>query len=548
MLTDPKFNGDWSRTIASILYEEGVRDICISPGNRNTPLVIAMTLHKGLSCTSHIDERSGAFFGLGLSKITNRPTVIITTSGTATANLYPAIIEANLSQVPLIIITADRPNDLVGTGENQTIQQRDLYGYQVRYFQDLGMPIESTNTLKGILKRIYRISMGFNYSGLRENPPGPIHLNAPFNEPLYQSDDFKQPLSFKKDTKKIQIKYPEIKISNIKKEYTFISKSKKILIVCGRMDKLDNSILSLSKHINAPVLADPLSQIKYNVLHPNIISSYEYFLFNYTIDPDLVIRFGDKPTSKKLCSLLKDWDPITFLISPNGRFNDSSSNILNGDLRYLVDQFKSILSKSDEQWKNEIINLDKKSKLVLADKHHLEVLNGGTVAAECIKSLKDKDTLFIGNSLPIRDMDLYTFNCDKRVLTLANRGASGIDGIISTALGCASKRESNTLLLIGDLSFYHDMNGLIAKNRYSINITIVVENNSGGGIFKKLTINKNNDAFREFWQTPTNLDIQKIADLYGFNFYSSSTTLEFKEQLQRCLLNKSCNIIEAVIQ
>tara|TARA_B100000700_G_scaffold254081_1_gene286186 strand:- start:285 stop:1931 length:1647 start_codon:yes stop_codon:yes gene_type:complete len=548
MLIDSKYNGDWSRTIASVLFEEGVRDICISPGNRNTPLMIAMTSHKGLNCTSHIDERSGAFFGLGLSKITNRPTVIITTSGTATANLYPAVIEANLSQVPLIVLTADRPDELIGTGENQTIQQRDLYGYQVRYFQDLGMPIENTNTLKGILKRIYRISMGFNHSGLRENPPGPIHLNAPFNEPLYQPDDLKQTSLFIKDTKKIQIKYPEIKISNIKKEYSFISKSKKPLIVCGRMNKLDNNILSLSNQINAPVLADPLSQIRYNISYSNIISSYDHFLSDCTIEPDLVIRFGDKPTSKKLCTLLKDWDPFTLFISPLGRFNDRSSNILSGDLSFIVDQLKSILPKSDDQWLNEVISLDKESKLILEDKYHSDLLNGRSIAIECIKSLNDDDTFFIGNSLPIRDMDFFTVNCDKKVLTLANRGASGIDGVVSTALGCASKRESNTLLLIGDLSLYHDMNGLIAANRYSINITIVVENNRGGGIFKKLSLDKNNDAFKEFWKTPTNLEIKKIADLYGFNFYSSSSTVEFKKQLQMCLSNKGFNMIEAVIQ
>ena len=312
-------------------------------------------------------------------------------------------------------------------------------------------------------------------------------------------------------------------------------------------ERIDDRILSLSEHINAPVLADPLSQIRYNVSHRNIISSYDNFLNNYTIEPDLVIRFGDKPISKKLCYLLKDWDLFTLLISPNGRFNDRSSNILSGDLSYMVDQLKDILPKSDDKWINGIINFDKKSKLILKDKHQSDILNGGSIAAECIKSLKDDDTFFIGNSLPIRDMDLFTFNCDKRVLTLANRGASGIDGVVSTALGCASKSESNTLLLIGDLSLYHDMNGLLAANRYSINITIVVENNGGGGIFKKLSLDKNNDAFKEFWETPTNLDIQKIADLYGFNFYSSSTTVEFKEQLKMCQSNKGFNMIEAVI-
>jgi len=549
MHNDAKYNGQWAQIIASSLYIEGIRDVCISPGNRNTPLVIAMTSHEGLNCTSHIDERSCAFYGLGLSKITKLPTVIITTSGTATANLYPAIIEANLSQVPLIIITADRPNNLIGTGENQTIQQRDLYGYQVRYFQDLGIPNKNQNTLKGILKRIYRISMGLNHSALRENPPGPIHLNAPFNEPLFQPDDFENKVSVKKNRNQNKINYPQINHENINKDYNFISKSKKPIIICGRMNEFYNEILEFSDQINAPIFADPLSQIRYNTNHPNIISSYDHFLINNKIEPDLIIRFGEKPTSKKLCSLLKEWDPFTLLLSPNGRFNDSASYILNGDLNHNLDLLKDALSSSEnDTWKNSILNLDQDSEQFILNKLDSSKLNGGTIAIECIESLNKNDTFFIGNSLPIRDIDLYTSNTDKKILTVANRGASGIDGIISTALGCASKRDSHTLLLIGDLSFYHDMNGLLAANRYNINITIVIENNNGGGIFKKLSLDKNNNSFNEFWQTPTNLDIEKVASLYKFNFHRSSTIQDFRKHLNYCLSNKGLNMIEAIIQ
>ena len=549
MPTDAKYNGQWARIIASSFYDEGIRDICISPGNRNTPLVIGMTLHKGLNCTSHIDERSCAFYGLGLSKITKLPTVIITTSGTATANLYPAIIEANLSQVSLIILTADRPNNLVGTGENQTIQQRDLYGYQVRYFQDLGIPNENKNTLKGILKRVYRISMGLNHSGIRENPPGPIHLNAPFNEPLFQPSDFDKKLSFDKNENNNNIIYSKLNYDNIKNDYEFISKSKKPLIICGRMNELYNKIIDFSDSINAPIFADPLSQIRYNINHSNIISRYDHFLINNKIEPDLIIRFGEKPTSKKLCALLKEWDAFTLLLSPNGRFNDSASHILSGDLNHNLDLLKDAFSNSEnDAWKNSILNLDQDSEQFILNKLDSSKLNGGIVAIECIESLKKNDTFFIGNSLPIRDLDLYTSNTDKKILTLANRGASGIDGVISTALGCASKREPNTLLLIGDLSFYHDMNGLLAANRYNINITIVIENNNGGGIFKKLSLDKNNNAFNEFWETPTNLDIEKVANLYNFNFYRSMTTQDFRKHLNHCLSNKGLNMIEAVIQ
>tara|TARA_B100000131_G_scaffold80174_1_gene76916 strand:+ start:8391 stop:10043 length:1653 start_codon:yes stop_codon:yes gene_type:complete len=550
MIEDAKYNGLWSKVIASTLFKMGVRDICIAPGNRNTPLVISMTSYNGFNCTSHIDERSCAFYGLGLSKITQRPTVIITTSGTATANLYPAIIEANLSQIPLIILTADRPNSLVGTGENQTIQQRDLYGYQVRYFQDLGIPNKNTNTLEGVLKRIYRISMGLNHSMVRENPPGPVHLNAPFNEPLFELKDFDHVSNVESDQNEQIINYPKINYNSIKKDYSFIYKSQKPLVVCGRMNRVYNEIIDFADSINAPILADPLSQVRYNIKHANIISNYDDFLNSNTIEPDFIIRFGDKPISKKLCSLLTEWDHFTLLFSPNGRFNDSASNILSGDLKHNLELIKTALSPNqfNEKWKDHVLKLDNESEKSLSEKYHSSSLNGAQVAIECIDSLSSGDTFFIGNSLPIRELDIYTSNTDKKILTLANRGASGIDGIISTALGSSTKCKSNTLLLIGDLSFYHDMNGLLAANRYSLDITIVIGNNNGGGIFKKLSLDKNNKSFNEFWETPTNLDFEKVADLYNFNFYRSKTRQDFSKKLKECLLRKGCNIIEAIIQ
>ena len=539
------YNIEWSKNIANTLYEEGARDICISPGHRNTPLVLAMVKHPGLNCTSHVDERSASFFALGISKKNNYPTVIITTSGTATANLYPAIIEANLNQIPLIILTADRPKYLVGTGENQTIEQADLYGYHVRNFQSLDLPSNSKTTLRSIVKRTYRISMGLNHNFMRVNPPGPTHLNVPFKEPLFNSNDINMIYNYEVKDIPNKIIYPKI---DFNKEYDFIKKAKNIIIVCGRINNVYHNIISLSKEINAPIFADPLSQLRYNVKHKNIITNYEHFLAKEKLIPDLVIRIGKKPVSKNLNIFLNNWDNCTIFLSPNGRFNDNSSNLHSGDINHMINLLiKKIDKPNDDNWLKNIIKMNEKSGIKINEKINSSKFDSSKIVNQCIKSLKDNDVFFIGNSLPIRSLDYFTNNISKKITVLANRGASGIDGIVSTAMGVASKNKNNTLLLIGDLSFYHDMNGLIIANRYKINITIIVENNNGGGIFKKLNLDENNENFEEFWKTPINLKISKIADLYNYNYFEAKNIDELTLYLDQSLEIQGKNIIEANI-
>ena len=191
--------------------------------------------------------------------------------------------------------------------------------------------------------------------------------------------------------------------------------------------------------------------------------------------------------------------------------------------------------------------MNEKSGIKINEKINSSKFDSPKIVNQCIKSLKDNDVFFIGNSLPIRSLDYFTNNISKKITVLANRGASGIDGIVSTAMGVASKNKNNTLLLVGDLSFYHDMNGLITANRYKINITIIVENNNGGGIFKKLNLDENNENFEEFWKTPINLKISKIADLYNYNYFEAKNIDELMLYLNQSLERQGKNIIEAKI-
>ncbi len=268
----------------------GVRHACISPGARNSPLTFAFTERSEIKCFSHADERSSAFFALGLAKSTLKPVVLICTSGTAGANYFPAVIEASLGRVPIIILTADRPEYLVGTGANQTINQQNLFGIHVRYFFDVGLPEKDHKTLQKKIEFAFNHSTGIEF----KLPPGPVHLNFPFDEPLIPK-------------KNEAIISPSITIKNMEKpEINFsiptLEMAKTPIIIVGPMEgnTHEKELVQFGEKIQAPILADPLSQLRFGTENKIVLSNYDYFLRYKKINPDLVIRFGRKPTSKVL--------------------------------------------------------------------------------------------------------------------------------------------------------------------------------------------------------------------------------------------------------
>jgi 2-succinyl-5-enolpyruvyl-6-hydroxy-3-cyclohexene-1-carboxylate synthase len=530
----------WSCRIVSQLYNFGVRSVCISPGSRNTPLTLAFLDYDKFECSSHIDERSAAFFGLGIALKTQAPVAILSTSGTAAANFLPAVIEASQSRVPLIILTADRPSYLIGTGANQTIIQKDIYGYYVRSSKDLGLPLEKFTNLDFSISSALQMATGINSNNKLISPQGPIHLNIPFEEPLYGLDRVKEKIKLQSINRLSQsvLVEPEIEIPN----------SHSPIIICGRLPVDFNSqpIMELSSYLNAPILADSLSQIRYGESHPNIISSYNYFLNFDNISPDLVIRIGQKPVSKILCEKLNEWNDFTILIDECGRFNDDCNLVLIQDIESAVKLIKSKVNPVDPEWKDKVIELDSKIQNSII-KCHLDSWFEGAIAKVCFDSLSDGDSFFIGNSMPIRDVDMFVLTSEKIVNTYSNRGASGIDGIVSSALGVASKSDKETLLLVGDLSFYHDMNGLLAASRYNLNITIVVVNNRGGGIFSFLPISdEKSETFDEFWSTSHELDFSHVAKLYNCKYQKVDSIHSLNNALYESRNSKGINIIEAI--
>jgi len=527
-----QWNQTWSNTTVDCLVELGVKHACISPGSRNSALTHAFTSHKKIKSFSHIDERSGGFFALGIANASQTPVVLICTSGTAVANYLPAIIEASMSRIPIIILSADRPEYLTNTGANQTIQQKHFFGYHVRWFADVGLPKNNQQSLIDLLEKSVNISTG------NAQPPGPIHLNFPFEEPLLGKEIDKTTFTIKQSKKE----HPKI-------EYPCLLKSNKALIVAGRLSNKSefNSIIKLSEQLNAPIFADVLSQLRFNTVHPNIISNYHHFLKKQTINPDIIFRFGQKPVSKILNQKLDKWKPFTYLVDNFGHFNDDCPNVIKQSITEFTNSFQeNSIIKSDQKWVDLIRNLESNVKKSIQNYDHS--FYEGDIAQICVQSLTSDDQLILGNSMPIRDVDMFCDNSNNNIHTYCNRGASGIDGVVSTALGIASTNQDvHSLLLIGDLSFYHDMNGLLSAKRYGINCTIVVVNNNGGGIFSFLPhTDLHIETYPEFLTTSHGLEFEHIAKLYDCTYSKVGS----KEELEYLLFDKTkcgIHIIEVIV-
>jgi 2-succinyl-5-enolpyruvyl-6-hydroxy-3-cyclohexene-1-carboxylate synthase len=536
-------NLGWTRNTVLVLTKLGVEHVCISPGSRNTPLTIAFIENEFITCHSIIDERSSGFFALGIAKTSQKPVVILTTSGTATANLYPAIIEANLSRVPLLVLTADRPPYLIGTGANQTIDQQDLFGHHVRGFIDMGLP-NYLERLILVLKKSFLLSLGISHYGKKNNPAGPVHLNFPFDEPLINKEDLKKPievnsLMFKRlQIGRIEIEKPTDSIPKFL--FDSIKNDNKIIIVCGEGLTLEEKehLINLAENWNIPIFADCLSGIRFGFNSKYIFSHYHFYLNKMTI-PELVIRFGKKPNSKKLNEFLNIHQKKVILFDPVGRFNDDVGQIHS----YSVLQIPIIqIHPKNSEYINEV------TKLETAFINEFDTEKNKFIEKNIFRFLFDKlpneSYLFIGNSMPIRNIDNFVTTHPKKILTIGNRGASGIDGVISSALGMALlNTDSHNILIIGDVSFAHDLSALQIAKQNDIPLTIIVINNSGGQIFNKFPYAEFGiKDFEKFWITNPELNIKKTADLFGFEYLRIENLDEFEERTF-----KNQHIIEIVL-
>ncbi|WLR41200.1 2-succinyl-5-enolpyruvyl-6-hydroxy-3-cyclohexene-1-carboxylic-acid synthase [Bacillus carboniphilus] len=516
------------------LVQSGVEEVIISPGSRSTPLAMLFHSHPEINVYVHVDERSAGFFGLGIAKAKQKPVAILCTSGTASANYMPAIVEANLSRVPLIILTADRPHELRGVGAPQAIDQTHLYREHVKYFVDMAIPEDTKKLLtyaKTMASRAALESM--------KQPKGPVHLNFPFREPLTPnlSEDL-----WEECEQPIETSLGMSIIENFDAFEKELSATEKGLIVCGELHhpNFKEAILSLAEKTGFPILADPLSNLRYgNHDKTLIIDQYDTLLkdeqMKETLKPELVLRFGSMPVSKSIFQWFeKHADIKQWVIDAAGGWRDATLQAVKHiqcDEAYFCYTLANRLENIHlTDWTKRWLEANRISweimKLTPDDLPMFE----GHLYTQLPQILPNESSLFISNSMPIRDVDTFLSKCDKEFTCYANRGANGIDGIISSGLGI-SKVHKHVYLIIGDLSFYHDMNGLLAAKLYNLSITIILVNNNGGGIFSFLPQSKEKEHFETLFGTATDLDFSFAATMYGANYHRVTEWTQLKVAL-----------------
>ncbi len=545
----------WSDVFTNRLAELGVKHVCISPGSRSTPLTLAFSSNKLFTIYPIVDERSSAFFALGLAKKTKSPVAILTTSGTAVAELYPAIIEAFYQRIPLIVCTADRPRKLRGTGANQTINQHNIYKNHIRWFKDIGLPdLESLAAVREFAEDAVRVSFF--------EDRGPVHLNFQFEkpfEPKSHTDTVEVKLLEKiYSYSAFELKEPATKKIDFPKLAKKIYGKNGLILVGYNNFSIDfaKQVMRFSEKFGFPIYADGSSSLRFGThKKDNLIENFTAFVrekdFQQNFDPETIIQFGSAPTANVLLEFFKNSKAEKFLCNEYGDLNDPSLTAktifkMNPEnfceaITTAVSSQKNISSQWLEDWRTmNLIAGALKKNFVEESSFPFE----GRIPAEVIAELPDKANLFISNSLPIRDTDFFASPLNKRLTIFTNRGASGIDGINSTALGIAKVSKEPTYLIVGDLAFFHDMNGLHNSLKFNIPITIILVNNSGGGIFESLPISDYRDVMKNNFLTPLSIGFKKFVEAYSGKYVRIKNWNHLRKELKLLSVSRKITVLE----
>lgn len=531
----------------------GVRDVCACPGSRSTPLVMLAESHPDLRLWMHLDERSAAYFALGMAKATGCPVALVATSGTAAANFAPAAAEAFYGRVPLIILTADRPPELRDVGAPQTIDHAGLYGGHLKWHVEMPIP----EAVSGLADHA-RITAARCAATALTPPAGPVHVNFPFREPLLPDDlapwasgaAVRRTLSVSRGRRT-----PDAEsITALSRE---IAAGSRGVIVCGPQDDLalPPAVIALADRLGWPVLADPLSQARRHTRAQGnlIVDSYDAFLRSPAatarLVPDMILRLGGTPTSKSLGKWLEDNRAAPQLIVDDSPWRDpqhSASRFYQADAATFCSGLAARLhpEKQPLDWLREWQKLQSATRRVLGCALDEEQLSEPAVFIDLATVLPAGSVLLAGNSMPVRDLDTFYPACGAEVRFLANRGANGIDGVVSTALGACASGDRPLVAVLGDLSFYHDMNGLLAARRFGLAMTFIVINNDGGGIFSFLPQAAHREQFELLFGTPHGLEFRHASTLYGLDHMVPTNRLEFRDLVASSIASPGVQVIE----
>ncbi|WP_226569482.1 2-succinyl-5-enolpyruvyl-6-hydroxy-3-cyclohexene-1-carboxylic-acid synthase [Bacillus stratosphericus] len=530
----------------------GVKEAVVCPGSRSTPLAMMAFAHQQINVHVLVDERSAAFYALGLAKASQRPVLLICTSGTAAANFFPAMVEAHYSRVPLIVLTADRPHELREVGAPQAIDQQFLFGRFVKWFTDLALPEENQTMLRYVQTAAARAS----HISMQE-PKGPVQINVPLREPLFPDmsiDPFHQE---EKEAKKVLVAGQAFPHNLVLSELvSIINQATRGLIVAGELytEEDQEAVLSLARSLHFPILADPLSQLRNG--HESkefVMDAYDSLLKDEELQkhllPDMVIRFGPMPVSKPLFKWLeKHVEVKQIVVDAAGGFRDpglSASYLIESHVASFVDEVLNRANQhEDTNYLNRWQSVNSSFRTHGAHYSDEDLTFEGNVYRQLQHLLPKESVLFIGNSMPIRDVDTFFETQSKPFHMMANRGANGIDGVVSTAIGTYAALKQPISLVIGDLSFYHDMNGLLAAKLMQIPLTVVLLNNDGGGIFSFLPQASDEPYYEKLFGTPTGLNFEYASKLYGGIYSKPRTKQELHDVYMAHIHEPGLHLIE----
>ncbi|GAB4213931.1 MAG: 2-succinyl-5-enolpyruvyl-6-hydroxy-3-cyclohexene-1-carboxylic-acid synthase [Roseiflexaceae bacterium] len=554
--------------LVDALVRSGVRHFCVCPGSRSTPLALMIARHPQARLWMHLDERSAAFFGLGMAKWLGEPVALVCTSGTAAANFMPAVVEAFHGRVPLVVLTADRPHELREVGAPQAIDQVRLFGTHAKWFFDMAEPDEAPETARSTAAVAVRAA-----ALARQAPAGPVHLNCPYREPFVPLPDdlvppWEQPGATVPATAAGTRACDPALAAALAAELRELPRG---LIVCGPQDDpaLPAALAQLAEALGYPLLADPLSGLRAGGLPGAApLVAYDAFLRDNTLTeqlrPQVVLRFGAMPVSKPLLLYLQRQRGCRMIVADGGAaWPDPAllaTDMLAIDGRLLAEALLAELNSNTGQLKTQNSKLktqpagpawcetwaraEQAARTAITTRlAATEELFEGKLFAELSELLPEDATLFVGNSMPIRDLDTF-FPGGHGVRLLCNRGANGIDGVVSSALGAAAAGARPLVLAIGDISLYHDSNGLLAARQHNLDATIVLLNNDGGGIFSFLPQAAERQHFETLFGTPHGLDFRPLAELYGARFTRVADWPAFRAALQAALDAPGLKIIE----
>lgn len=551
----------WGKLLIEELFRLGVSDICIAPGSRSTPLVYAASKHKGITTHCHFDERGLCYFALGLAKANNSLVAIVTTSGGAVANLHPGIIEANACEIPLIVVSADRPDELINCGANQAINQQGIFGTSVSH--QLNLPVATCE-----IPAQFLLTSVDNAIAAQQRKPGPIHINCMFREPFYTSDestdftDYLSPLlTWNKSTSpytcyyndKIQCTKDVIHKSNE------LIEAKKVIVIIGQQNDIKTSyaIASWAERNNYLLLCDCQSSIK---SLPFAINYYDQLLHLDTfsalmLEAELIIQFGGRLISKRLLSFIKKSAANYWLVAQAHQRLDPGHQV---NRRYsmpaqqwVTQQPTAANTHVEIEWTTSLKKLDNKLRdwLIFYDQQTTD-LSEYNVIRSLPNLLPEESLLFLSNSMPIRLYDMFaeTNRTQPSIDIFTNRGASGIDGILATATGVSQAKANKPLtLVIGDTSLLHDLNSFALAAKSTSPLVVIVLNNDGGAIFNMLPISDKKNIRSDFYQMPHGYTFKKVSRMFSISYCQPKTLDDFKDNYQLAISTKETSVIEIIV-